>query len=305
MNPTTILIALLIMGSVLAVLLALRSWDASRKLSSVSATLGHGPTPDLRQVELSRSWNDRVARPLLRQLYTIGRHLTPSHSVEQLQRTLIIAGMPGGMTVTDFLGLRFLTGALFGVGTFFGVLTRQPMTIALLAAAGGFVVGMFVPNYWLRGKAQKRQKEIQRSLPDALDMMSICVDAGLGFEAAIQKVAFQSEGALALELRRVISEIRVGVPRAEALRHLAERTDVSDISSFVGVLIQADQLGIAIRDVLSTQSVQMRVQRRQRAQEAAAKAPIKMMIPMALFIFPALFIVILGPAIPSIMVAFG
>ena len=121
----------------------------------------------------------------------------------------------------------------------------------------------------------------------------------------MQKVAFQSKSALAIELRRVISETRVGVPRSEALRHLADRTDVSVVSSFVGVLIQADQLGIAIANVLATQSVQMRIQRRQRAQEAAGKAPIKMMIPMVLFIFPALFMVILGPAIPKLMGAFG
>jgi tight adherence protein C len=305
MNAAPVLIALLIMGSVFTVFLALRAWQSGRKLSSVSATLGHGAAPNLRQVELSKPWSERVLRPMLRRLYRMGRYLTPSRNIEQLQHTLIVAGLPGGMTVTDFLGLRFLAGALLGLGAFLVMLTRQPTGMALLISGIAFLAGMYLPNFWLRSKAQKRQKEIQQALPDALDMMSICVDAGLGFEAAIQKVAYQSKTALAYELRRVISEIRVGVPRAEALRHLADRTDVGDVSSLVGVLIQADQLGIAIRNVLNTQSVQMRIQRRQRAQEAAAKAPIKMMLPMVMFIFPALFIVILGPAVPSIMGIFG
>jgi tight adherence protein C len=151
---------------------------------------------------------------------------------------------------------------------------------------------------------RERQSQIARALPDALDMMSICVDAGLGFEAAIQKVAIQWDNELALEMRRVISEIRVGVTRSEALRHLAERTGVTDIANFVAVLIQADLLGIAIRNVLHTQAEQMRVRRRQRAQEAAQKAPLKMLFPMTLFIFPAMFVVILGPAIPRFLEVF-
>jgi tight adherence protein C len=173
----------------------------------------------------------------------------------------------------------------------------------LLYTGAAFVIGLYIPNFWLNSKAKKRQKAIATALPDILDMMSICVDAGLGFEAALQKVAFQSDGDLAMEMRRVISEIRVGVSRGDALRHLAERTKVQDVASFVAVLVQADRLGIAIRNVLSTQSVQMRIKRRQRAEEEAGKAPIKMLIPLALFIFPSMFIVILGPAIPRLMTA--
>jgi tight adherence protein C len=199
--------------------------------------------------------------------------------------------------------LRFLTGASLAGLLFAIMISRQPAQ-ALLLAGVGFLMGMYIPNVWLSGRAKARQQAIARALPDMLDMMSICVDAGLGFEAALQKVAFQSENELALELRRVISEIRVGVSRADALRHLVERTKVPEVASFVAVLVQADRLGVAIRNVLNTQSVQMRVQRRQRAEEAAGKAPVKMMIPMALFIFPALFAVILGPAIPRLMNAF-
>lgn len=264
--------------SLMATLYAVRSWNVRNKPSTVPASFGQGATVDLRQMELSKPTSERIIRPILRKFYGLGRRFTPSASIEQLQHSLIVAGIPGGMTVTDFLGLRFIAGALTAVGAFAFFFGRQSTSFALLYAFIGFVIGMYIPNYWLKGKVKARQKAVQQTLPDALDMMSICVDAGLGFEAAIQKVAFESKSELAVELRRVISEIRVGVPRTDALRHLAERVDVADVSSFVGVLIQADQLGIAIRDVLATQSEQMRVNRRQRAQETAAKAPIKMMI---------------------------
>lgn len=302
---TPIIIATLIMGSVVAVLAALRAAQEKRKVPSLANVLGQGEPVDMRQAKLSRPWSERVMRPMLRKLYRMGRYLTPSRNIEQLQHNLIVAGLPGGLTVTDFLGLRFLMGAIFCVLVVVLMATSQPVGLTIAYSAVAFLVGLYVPNFWLRSKAQARQKAISRALPDALDMMSICVDAGLGFEAAIQKVAYQSEDVLSMEMRRVISEIRVGVPRAEALRHLADRTDVADVSSFVGVLVQADRLGVAIRNVLTAQSVQMRIQRRQRAQESAAKAPVKMMIPMVLFIFPALFAVILGPAVPRLMGMFN
>ena len=305
MMETPVIITALIMGVVFTAMAALRGMQQGRKVPSLAAALGHGTPVDMRQVTLSRPWTERVMRPLLRRLYRTGRYLTPSRNIEQLQHTLIVAGLPGGLTVTDFLGLRFLIGAAFGVLAVVVLMGRQPMALALVYAAVAFLVGLYAPNFWLQSKARARQKAIGQALPDALDMMSICVDAGLGFEAAIQKVAYQSNNALSLEMRRVISEIRVGVPRTDALRHLADRTDVPDVASFVGVLVQADRLGIAIRNVLTTQSVQMRIRRRQRAQESAAKAPVKMMIPMVLFIFPALFAVILGPAVPRLMGIFG
>ncbi len=305
MNSSVLLISTVVSMSLFATLLAVRTWNARNKPSTLSAAFGGGPTADMRQLEMSRPATERILRPFLRRFYVLGRRFTPSGSIEQLQHSLIVAGIPGGMTVTDFLGLRFIVGALTALVVFILFFRQQPTSMVLLYAFVGFVIGMYIPNYWLKSKVKARQKAVQHALPDALDMMSICVDAGLGFEAAIQKVAFQSKDELAIEFRRIISEIRVGVPRTDALRHLAERVDVADVSSFVGVLIQADQLGIAIRDVLATQSDQMRVNRRQRAQEAAAKAPIKMMIPMVIFIFPALFIVILGPAVPGIMGMFG
>jgi tight adherence protein C len=222
----------------------------------------------------------------------------------QLQSELIKAGLANKISVPDFMGIRVLAGIGTLICTYFFYGINQPASSAVLFSLAGFMVGLYLPNFWLKSNIGKRQKAIQRMLPDALDMMSICVDAGLGFEAAIQKVAFQWDNELAHELRQVIRELRVGLSRADALHNLSERTGVRDIASFVAVLIQADRLGIAIKDVLHTQAVQMRIRRRQRAEESAAKAPLKMMFPMVFFIFPAMFAIILGPAIPRLMSAF-
>lgn len=305
MNSSLLLITLLVMGMIFAIIMALRH-QRRAQISTVGASMARSMqnTPTMREMTLRQPFSERVLKPMLRQLYSLGRYFTPSASISKLQEKLIVAGMPGGMTVTDFLGLRFLAAAVLG-GVLFALMVSQGNTAKTFMYTGGaFLFGLYLPNLWLNSKAQARQKAIARALPDTLDMMSICVDAGLGFEAALQKVAFQSEGELAMEMRRVISEIRVGVSRADALRHLAERTQVHDVASFVAVLVQADRLGIAIRSVLSTQSVQMRVVRRQRAEEEAGKAPIKMLIPLGLFIFPAMFAILLGPAIPRIMSAF-
>lgn len=306
MSTTPIFIAMLAAGSILFLLGAVRAWRARSSLTAVASTIGQAGAqlPDERKMKMQRPASERLFRPFLRKLYRMGRYLTPANTIAELQQNLIVAGMPGGLTVTDFLGLRVLVGAALGALLFSVTISSQTPAMAMLYSVGGFIIGLYLPNFWLKSKMRARQTAVARALPDALDMMSICVDAGLGFEAAIQKVAFQSQNELALEMRRVISEIRVGVTRSDALRHLAQRTQVPEVASFVGVLVQADKLGIAIRMVLRTQSSQMRVARRQRAEEAAGKAPIKMMIPMVLFIFPALFAVILGPAVPRLMNAF-
>lgn len=302
-----LVVTLLVMGCIFTITMALRTAQQRSQISAVGASLtrsNNNNIPDMRAVKLRQPFSERVLKPMLRQLYGMGRYLTPTTSISQLQQKLIIAGMPGGMTVTDFLGLRFLAAATLAGIVFAMTITGDSSAKALAFTGIAFVLGLYLPNFWLSSKAKARQKSIARALPDTLDMMSICVDAGLGFEAALQKVAFQSDGELAMEMRRVISEIRVGVARADALRHLAERTQVQDVASFVAVLVQADRLGIAIRNVLNTQSIQMRIVRRQRAEEEAGKAPIKMLIPLALFIFPAMFAVLLGPAIPRVLQAF-
>lgn len=305
MQSLYLLIALMVMAAVITLMMGMRSHQANRD-KLVAAMLGpkKAPQPTLRDLEMAQSWRERLFKPALGRLTNFGRMLTPARNIEQLQRDLIRAGLVGKLTVTDFLGLRFLIGAAASALMLFMGSLNRPLSSAILYAFAAFIVGLYLPNLWLRSRVAQRQKSIARALPDALDMISICVDAGLGFEAAIQKVAFQWDNDLALEMRRIIHEIRMGVTRSDALRHLADRTGVADVANFVAVLIQADQLGIAIRTVLHTQAEQMRVRRRQRAQEAAQKAPLKMLFPLTIFIFPAMFAVILGPAIPKFMQAF-
>ena len=301
-----IIVSLLVMATTMSVLLGIRAARARRSAIATNAFLEGNldAMPGLRDLEMAQSSNERIIKPLLGRLTGIGRILTPSRNIEQLQQDLIMAGLHTRIQVSDFIGMRVLSGAGFGLLGFVISSFSNPISSALWFMLAAFIVGLYLPNIWLRGRVSARQKMIQRSLPDALDMMSICVDAGLGFEAAIQKVAQQWDNELSLELRRVISEIRVGVSRTDALRHLVTRTGVTDIASFVAVLVQADNLGIAIRDVLHSQSVQMRVRRRQRAEEAAQKAPLKMLFPLVFFIFPAMFAVILGPSIPRLMAIF-
>jgi tight adherence protein C len=177
--------------------------------------------------------------------------------------------------------------------------------VRLLAPAAGLVIGYLLPRQWLQARIAKRRDVIQCSLPDALDMLTICVEAGLAFESALQRVADQWQGPLSDEFARAVSEMRLGVPRPQTLRRLAQRCDTPDVSSFVAVLVQADAMGTSVAQVLHSQSDQIRTLRRQRAEEKANKAPIKVLLAMVIFIFPALFVVILGPAVPRIMAAFS
>lgn len=306
METLHLIIALCVTLSSGALFMGVRSRMMRREMLASVTSMANGQTtaPGLREMEMSGSLSDRVLRPMLKRFVGFGSALTPAKNLEKLASDLDRAGMGDQWQVTDFLGLRFFCAVMLSIIVFVGAVISNPVSSSIAFSIAGFAIGLYIPNFWLKSRVRKRQKQVARDMPDMLDLMSICVDAGLGFEGAIQKVSLESEGPLAMELRRVISEIRVGVPRMEALRHLAERTDVPDISNFVAVLIQADSLGITIRDVLHTQSEQMRIKRRQRAEEAARKAPLKMLFPLVFFIMPAIFAVIFGPAIPRIMRAF-
>jgi len=196
-----------------------------------------------------------------------------------------------------------LAGILLATLTFLLLtLTGQYLPKRFLATlvAGG--LGFYLlPTLWLSSRIGKRQTEIVKALPDALDLLTISVEAGLGFDAAMSKVAEKWENELSLAFSRVIQEIQMGKLRREALRDMADRMEVTDVSSFVAAIIQADQLGVSIAKVLRIQSEQMRIRRRQRAEEKAHQAPVKMLFPMAFLIFPALFIVLLGPAVLVVM----
>ncbi|MBC8450551.1 MAG: type II secretion system F family protein [Chloroflexi bacterium] len=261
---------------------------------------GSRPGPQtLDEEELGERFVVRVLKPFFRRLLAAAGRLTPAGNIERLQRDLLLAGHPANLTLLDFLGVKLLSAVLVGVGAFALLMARQmPGLPALLFAVVAAMVGLYLPNFWLRRRKHARQKTIARALPDALDMLSICVDAGLGFESALMNVSERWDNELTRQFGRVVSEIRLGVRRSEALRHMVERTEVPEVASFVAVLIQATRLGVGITSVLQTQSKQARTRRRQRAEEEAAKAPIKMLFPMVVFILPAMFAVILGPAVP-------
>ncbi|MCX6032340.1 MAG: type II secretion system F family protein [Chloroflexi bacterium] len=248
----------------------------------------------------------RVLIPSGRQLLQVLGRLMPTGMIEDINSQLVIAGRPGNLSGLDFLGVQVLAAALGLLFAYFygGMLLTNPL-YKLLAPFVGAAFGYMLPKNWLSGKMRTRKDTILRALPDALDMLTICVEAGLAFESAMQRVSDQWKGPLSQEFGHVVTEIRLGVPRSQALRRMSLRCDVPDVSSFVAVLVQADAMGTSIAQVLHSQAEQMRVLRRQRAEEKANKAPIKVIMAMLVFIFPALFIVILGPAVPKILAAFG
>jgi tight adherence protein C len=215
-----------------------------------------------------------------------------------MRHKLDLAGNPNNWTPADVLGVRGFSAvvciALFGVPMF---LAGTELPQFLLFTGISAVLGFYIPVFWLNFKIRNRKHEIQRSLADALDLLTISVEAGLGFDAAMVKVTEKWDNELSRAFARVSAEIRLGKLRREALRDMANRADVTDVSNFIAAVIQADQLGVSLAKVLRIQSDQMRIRRRQRAEEQAAQAPVKMMFPLVFLIFPSIFIVLLGPAV--------
>lgn len=256
---------------------------------------------DLRRRELARPFTDRVALPVLRWLGRIGRRLSPASVPERIGKELAYAGSPAGWDAERVLALKIMAGALlapavFGLTSFAGSPPARRMALSLLFGLAGF----YLPDWMLRARAGKRQGVIRRNLPDALDLLSITVEAGLGFDGAMAKVAREMGGPLGEELHRVLQEMQIGRPRPDALRDLAERTAVPELKSFVLAMVQADVFGVSVTKVLHVQARELRIKRRQRAEEQAQKIPVKIIFPVLLCIFPALFVVLLGP--PAISV---
>jgi len=252
---------------------------------------------------LQRPFVARTIWPGLRTFLRLLARLLPNRDLEATRRTLQQAG--SGLAAIDFYGIRVL--AMLALAGLIGLLSlRQGSVLLALRNAGfGVVVGYLLPVYWLRSKLRARKNKILKALPDALDMLTIAVEAGLAFETAMMRVGEKWHTALSFEFRRAVSEMRIGMTREEALTRMAERCGVSELETFVAVLIQSSQLGVSIAQVLHTQAVEMRTKRRQRAEELARQAGVKMIIPLALFILPALFVVILGPMVPSIAGVLG
>ena len=242
--------------------------------------------------------------PLYERFASVARRLTPADYTRRLQRRLDIAGNPAGWLperVLAFKGIGLTAGIL--VGLYMG-LQYGPLATVLVPVAGA-AAGFYLPDIWIRNLGERRQVDMRTDLPDAIDMLTVCVEAGLGFDAALGRVAQTMDGPAAFEFARVIQEMQFGSSRVDALRAAADRTDIPELRTFISSIVQSTELGISIGDVLRAQSGQMRVVRRQRAEEQAQKLPVKILLPLIFCILPALFVVVLGPAILNIMDLFS
>jgi len=260
----------------------------------------------LAEREMKESFSARVLKPAVKRWSNSLGNRSPASALEKTRVKLAQAGNPSGMGPIEFIGLRYLVALGLGGGFFVLVLVSgMGITYSLLLGMVCGILGFVLPNIWLDRKRKARRKEITRSLPDAIDLLTISVESGLGFDPALQRVAEKWDNALTREFARVLSEMRIGKTKREALREMSLRADEDSLTTFVSSVIQADTLGVPITQVLRIQSEAMRVKRRQRAEEMAQKAPLKMLFPMVFLIFPALYVVILGPAVPQIVRALG
>jgi tight adherence protein C len=282
------------------VLLVFYAMAGSRSVDPVQARLsqlGSMQAKTLEELELQQPIFERTLRPLATRLSGVAQRFASPQKVSRTEKRLSMAGNPGDLRTIDFLGLKFVVAAILALIFFVvGLLTGSAAFgfVAALALGG---LGFFFPEIWLSRRIKKRQKQVLLAVPDTLDLLTISVRAGLSFDGALAKVVEKVKGPLSEEFRRALAEVRVGKARRDALRDIVGRTDVPALSNFIGAIVQAEQLGVPIAKVLQVQSEQLRIERRQRAEEAAAKAPIKMLFPLVGCIFPSMFIVILGPAV--------
>jgi tight adherence protein C len=270
---------------------------------SLSLGAGEAPVRLRAERELRRPFSQRVLLPLLKQVGRLTGWLWPANWLKTVQARLLLAGSPGGIGALDFLGLRALVGTLLlGAGMLYAYALSAPLnTTSLLVLGALFGCGLFLPDVWLSRRITQRQTLILNALPDALDMLTITSEAGLSFEGGLQEMVQKWNNELSQEFGRLLRDIGMGQSRREALLGLSERTGVPDVQSFVAALNQAEELGVSMGRVLRAQSDDLRVRRRQRAYEKANQVPVKIMFPLVFLIFPAIFAVLLGPAIPQLM----
>lgn len=305
-----ILLLLLIIGVVIAGM-QVASREEENETDPVLVRLAElsqaGMVSSLEEVELQQPFRERVILPMLKRIGELSLRFTPQNVRQNTEVRLEMAGRPYRLDATTFLALRFVIPSVF-IGFFLFLFSiapaPPPLGRRLLILSMSGIVGFIFPELWLRSQISRRQHEIRKAMPDALDLLTICVEAGLGFEAAMSKVAEKWQTALGYEFLRVIREVQLGVPRREALRNMAQRVGIPEMNSFVSAIIQSETLGASLAKVLRIQAEQMRIQRRQRAEEEANKAPIKMTIPMVFLIFPSIFIVLLTPAAIQILKVF-
>jgi tight adherence protein C len=293
-----------LVGVIGTMLLANRDRQEVARRRALLENFRSSPVP-LRQQELETPFAERIVGPLTARFVGAGRRLTPDERMQNIRARLDLAGNPPGWDVDRILGLKAL-GLLAGI--FIGIvvpplLGAGPRGIVLTTLALA-ALGWFGPTMWIYQVGYDRTEQMRRELPDALDLLTISVEAGLAFDAALAQVARNSEGPLAKELFRVLQEMQIGTGRSDALRALAERSDVEELRIFVGAMVQADTFGIPIANVLRVQSKEMRIKRSQRAEEKAQQVPVKILFPLIFCIMPALFIVVMGPAAIKIIQQF-
>lgn len=258
-----------------------------------------GEVVSLEDIELQQPFSERVLIPFIKRIGEFSARFTPQNLITETTRKLELGGNPGRIDAATFLASRFVVAVVFGgllllIGIFSA--TPWPLGRIVLVVTIFSAIGFFFPQLWLQGRINRRQDEVRKAMPDALDLLTICVEAGLGFDAAMSKVGEKWENELSLMFTRCIREVQLGKPQREALRDMADRLGLPELTSFVAAVIQSQILGVSLAKVLRIQSDQMRVKRRQRAEELAHQAPVKMIIPMALLTFPSIMIILLAPA---------
>jgi tight adherence protein C len=294
------LFVLILVVAVIAV--SLRQFGQTEEEDPLQARLAdylqRGDVVSLEEIELSQPFSERVLIPIVRRIGEISARFTPQKAIQDTARNLELAGNPWPIDAPTFLAIRFILGVVIGGFVIAMVLispSPNPSDNALYIAGAAFG-GFYLPHIMLTSRITKRQSEVRKAMPDALDLLTVCVEAGLGFDAAMSKVSEKWDNQLSLAFARVIREIQLGKIRREALKDMSDRLGVAEMTSFVAAIIQSEQLGVSMAKILRIQSDQMRVKRRQHAEEQAHKAPVKMIIPMAFLMFPTIMIIILTPA---------
>jgi len=255
--------------------------------------------------ELDKPFADRIIEPLQARALKVGRRLSGRDAADRIRHKLDVAGNPPTMNVDRVISGKVLLavlGLLLGVS--FAFILGTSGTVRIIMILGSPVLGFLIPNLYLHQKGHERSERMVRELPDAIDLLTISVESGLGFDAAVQQVARNTDGPLSDEFSRLLREMQIGMGRAEALRAMGERTSVPDVRTFIGAMVQADSFGIPVAQVLRVQSAEMRMKRRQRAEEKAQQVPVKMTVPLIFCILPCLFIAVMGPAVISLMATF-
>lgn len=289
-------------GSIALIVVGLRAPeidDNAMLLERLEEFTSRGEEINLEEIELSQPFTERVIYPLARKFGQFAVRFTPENALRSTKRRLELAGNPGRLDPSSFMTFQIIAGGAFG-GLLLLIFTvghvAWPFSQKLAVVIAFTLLGFFFPQLWLSSTIQRRQKSIRKAMPDALDLLTICVEAGLGFDAAMAKVNEKWQTELSAAFGRVLREIQLGKLRRDALRDMADRIGIPEMTSFVAAVIQSEQLGVSMAKVLRIQADQMRIKRRQLAEEEAHKAPVKMLIPMALLIFPSLMIVLLTPA---------